>query len=72
VTITYVVFAASALFFGGSAVMALAWALRKGQLEDFQRGATTIFDADEPIGRMTDAFPGRAAPRGPEAGESHE
>lgn len=58
-TLNYVVFAASALLFGGSAVVALAWAMRKGQLENFQRGATSIFDADEPIGRVTDSFPGQ-------------
>lgn len=60
-TVTYAIFAASALLFGGSAASALAWALRRGQLEDFQRGATSIFDEDEPIGRPTDAFP---PPRG--------
>ncbi|MDE2506499.1 MAG: cbb3-type cytochrome oxidase assembly protein CcoS [Planctomycetota bacterium] len=55
---TYVVLGISALMFGATAVLALAWALRKGQLENFQRGATSIFDADEPVGRPTDFFPG--------------
>ena len=54
---TYIVLGISAVMFGGTAVLALAWALRKGQLENFQRGATSIFDADEPVGRVTDSFP---------------
>jgi cbb3-type cytochrome oxidase maturation protein len=48
----------SIVFFGGAAVLALAWAVRDGQFENFHRGARSIFDPDEPIGEMTDAFPG--------------
>jgi nitrogen fixation-related uncharacterized protein len=40
-----------------SAVWGLWWALKGGQMSDFQKGATTIFDKDEPIGRPTDHFP---------------
>lgn len=47
----------SILFFGGAAVLALGWAFRNGQFENFQRGAASIFGPDEPIGRPTDAFP---------------
>jgi nitrogen fixation-related uncharacterized protein len=43
---------------GLSAVGALVWALHTGQLRDFDEGATSIFDDEEPIGEMTDAFPG--------------
>ncbi len=39
-------------------VWALWWALRGGQFSNFQRGAESIFDEDEPIGSRTDAFPG--------------
>ena len=53
-TITYAVLACSVILFGGSAAYALIWALRRGQFENVQRGATSIFDADEPIGRPTD------------------
>jgi len=40
-----------------SAVYALYWSSRHGQLRDFERGARSIFDDEEPVGRMTDHFP---------------
>ncbi len=40
-----------------SSVAALVWAVASGQLGEFQKGATCIFDDDEPIGEMTDNFP---------------
>ncbi len=42
---------------GISSVSALIWAVTSGQLGQFQKGATTIFDDDEPIGEVTDSFP---------------
>lgn len=47
----------SMVLFGGAAVLALGWAFKHGQFENFDRGARSIFDADEPIGEPTDAFP---------------
>jgi cbb3-type cytochrome oxidase maturation protein len=48
----------------GTAVFALHWSSRHGQLRDFERGATSIFDDEEPVGQMTDRFPqaGRRKP----------
>ncbi len=46
-----------ALLLGASSVAALIWAVTSGQLAEFQKGATSIFDDDEPIGQMTDEFP---------------
>lgn len=43
--------------FAVTVIWALWWAIRGGQMSDFQRGATSIFDEDEPVGRPTDAFP---------------
>ncbi|MBT8494861.1 MAG: hypothetical protein KJO07_17525 [Deltaproteobacteria bacterium] len=40
-----------------SSAFGLAWAIKNGQFRDFQTGADSIFDADEPIGRATDFFP---------------
>jgi nitrogen fixation-related uncharacterized protein len=40
-----------------SAVYALGWASRNGQLRDFEQGASSIFDDSEPIGQQTDFFP---------------
>jgi nitrogen fixation-related uncharacterized protein len=41
----------------GTAVYALYWSSRHGQLRDFERGAVSIFDSEEPVGQMTDHFP---------------
>ena len=48
----------SIVLFGGAAVLALGWAFRNGQFDNFDQGARSIFGADEPIGEPTDAFPG--------------
>jgi len=54
---------ASILVFGmiaalsASVIYGLWWAMRKGQMSDFAKGATSIFDDEEPIGQVTDAFP---------------
>jgi cbb3-type cytochrome oxidase maturation protein len=55
--IIYAVLFGSIVFFGGAAVLALAWAVRDGQFQNFERSARTIFDPDEPIGQLTDRFP---------------
>ncbi len=50
----------SLVLFGGAAVLALSWAVGRGQFRNFQRAAEAIFDADEPIGQPTDrALPSR-------------
>jgi cbb3-type cytochrome oxidase maturation protein len=48
-----------ALALSGTAVYALYWSSKHGQLRDFERGATSIFDEEEPVGEMTDHFPAR-------------
>ena len=55
--IVYAVLFGSVVFFGGAAVLALAWAVRDGQFENFERSSKTIFDPAEPIGELTDRFP---------------
>jgi hypothetical protein len=47
----------SVVMFGAAAALALGWAFRAGQFENFHRGAQSIFDPDEPVGRTTDRFP---------------
>lgn len=54
-----------AVIFGASAVWGLVWAIRHGQLSNFQAGARSIFDDDEPIGEVTDVFPGEPRPATP-------
>lgn len=46
--------------FSASVIWGLWWALRGGQFSNFQQGATSIFDEDEPVGRPTDQFPNAA------------
>jgi len=45
------------IVFGASAVGALVWAIRSGQMSNPTAAAASIFDRDEPIGRVTDHFP---------------
>ncbi len=40
-----------------SAVYALHWAIKTGQFREVEKGATSIFDDEEPIGTSTDSFP---------------
>jgi nitrogen fixation-related uncharacterized protein len=48
-----------------TAVYALYWSSKHGQLRDFERGAVSIFDHEEPVGQMTDHFPTKRARRPP-------
>jgi nitrogen fixation-related uncharacterized protein len=57
--LVYLLIWGSMLLFGASAVWALVWAIRHGEMSNFKAGAESIFDDDEPVGRPTDAFPGR-------------
>lgn len=43
--------------FAATAVFGLVWAIRRGHVQDFQRGATSIFDDEEPMGEVSDRFP---------------
>lgn len=58
--IVYAVLLGSIVVFGGAAVLALSWAVRDGQFENFERSARSIFDPDEPVGQLTDRFPDRS------------
>ncbi len=57
-SLVYLMVFGSVAVFGLTAVYGLVWAVRHGQLGDFAAGATSIFDDEEPVGEMTDAFPG--------------
>jgi nitrogen fixation-related uncharacterized protein len=59
----YVILASSFVLLTGSALLALRWALRTGQLRDSKKTALVIFDDDEPVGQMTDSFPDKGSPR---------
>lgn len=51
-----------AVLITASAVYALQWSSKNGQLRDFEKGAASIFDEKEPIGTPTDSFPGKRPP----------
>jgi hypothetical protein len=57
--LAYLLIWGSMMMFGASAVWALVLAIRRGEMSDFQAGAESIFDQDEPVGQPTDEFPGR-------------
>lgn len=56
-TLVYVVIFGTVMLLGVTVVLLFGWAIKTGQLRDFQGGATTIFDPDEPLGKQTDWFP---------------
>jgi len=58
-SLMYAVIWGFAALCGLTAVYGLVWAVRSGQMRHFGAGATSIFDDDEPVGEMTDEFPGR-------------
>lgn len=41
-----------------TALLAFWWAAKNGQFENVEEGSLSIFDADEPVGKATDSFPG--------------
>ena len=55
--LAYLLIWGSMIVFGASAVWALVSAIRNGEMRDFHEGASSIFDSDEPVGTLTDAFP---------------
>ena len=56
-TIYYVFVIGVVILFSASVIWALWWALSGGQFSNFARGASSIFDEEEPEGMVTDAFP---------------
>jgi hypothetical protein len=61
-SVGYLLFTLTFLMFGGAAVLALAWAISTGQMDNFSRGANSIFAADEPVGETTDMVLNEPAP----------
>jgi len=57
-TFTYGLIWGSWVLFGITTVWGLIWAISTHQFKGFESGARVIFDDDEPVGEMTDYFPG--------------
>lgn len=61
--IVWILFACSVVVLPLLAVLALQWAVRNGEFRDLPKTAISIFDDEEPLGVMSDHFPGeRPAP----------
>lgn len=56
-TLIYGLIWGSWVVFGIATVWAFAWAVRSGQFRQVSKGSKVLFDEDEPVGEMTDAFP---------------
>ena len=56
-TLAYLLIFGTIALLSVTVIALFAWAIRNGQFSDFQQGATSIFDDDEPLGEMTDWFP---------------
>lgn len=56
-TLIYGLIWGSWIIFGLVAVWAFGWAIRSGQFRELSAQSKTIFDAEEPVGEMTDTFP---------------
>lgn len=53
--IVLVIVIGSATMFAIAAALALGWAVQARQFDNSRRDAESIFDADEPVGEVTDA-----------------
>jgi cbb3-type cytochrome oxidase maturation protein len=60
--ILWILFISSVVLLPATALLALRWAVRRGEFRDPQQAALSIFDEEEPLGRMTDHFPGETPP----------
>ncbi len=50
-----------AALLGATAIAALVWAVRRGEFDRLREASLSIFDDEEPVGQVTDRFPGREA-----------
>ncbi|MEM1059215.1 MAG: hypothetical protein AAGK14_08195 [Verrucomicrobiota bacterium] len=48
-----------------SAVAALYWAASRGEFNRLEEKSHSIFGADEPVGQVTDSFPGQPREKSP-------
>jgi len=56
-SVVWILFVSSVIVLPAVALLALRWAVRHGEFKNLQKTALSIFDEEEPVGRMTDRFP---------------
>ena len=58
-TVVWILFVCSVVVLPATSLLALRWALRQGEFDHLDKQALSIFDDDEPVGELTDRFPGQ-------------
>lgn len=61
-TVLWILVLCGLVLLPGTALLALDWAVRHGEFKHLHKIALSIFDDDEPLGQMTDHFPGQPRP----------
>lgn len=60
-TIVWILVVCSVVLLPGLALLALNWAIRHGEFRNLEKQALSIFDEEEPVGQVSDHFPGSSA-----------
>lgn len=58
--ILWLLFIGGLVILPGTALLALRWAIKQGEFQNLQKTALSIFDEEEPVGEVTDHFPGKS------------
>ncbi len=61
-TVIWILFVCSFILLPVTALLALRWAVRQGEFRDLRKTALSIFDDEEPVGRLSDHFPSQSSP----------
>jgi nitrogen fixation-related uncharacterized protein len=56
-SVIWILFVCSVIVLPATALMALRWAIRHGEFRNLPKTALSIFDEEEPVGRLSDHFP---------------
>ena len=56
-SVVWILFICSVVLFPGVALLALHWAIQRGEFSHLDKTALSIFDDEEPVGLLTDRFP---------------
>jgi nitrogen fixation-related uncharacterized protein len=56
-SVIWILFACSVVVLPATALLALHWAMRNGEFRNLPKTALSIFDEEEPVGRLADHFP---------------
>jgi nitrogen fixation-related uncharacterized protein len=64
-SVIWILFACSVVVLPATALLALHWAMRNGEFRNLPKTALSIFDEEEPVGRLSDRFPGAVVEAGP-------